>query len=65
MKAAPFAIIVIRKSILLVSFIQMKWDEKGDLRQALIQAGATRFRPIIPTAAAVVRGAYEFKTHFL
>jgi hypothetical protein len=26
-------------SILLVDFIQMEWEQKGDLRQALIQAG--------------------------
>jgi multidrug efflux pump subunit AcrB len=50
--------IVVRNSILLVDFIQIEWQEKGDLRQALIQAGAVRFRPIVLTAAAVVVGSF-------
>ena len=50
--------IVVRNSILLVDFIQMEWHEKGNLRQALIQAGAVRFRPIVLTAAAVVVGSF-------
>lgn len=50
--------IVVRNSILLVDFIQMEWREKGELRQALIRAGAVRFRPIILTAAAVVTGSF-------
>jgi multidrug efflux pump subunit AcrB len=50
--------IVVRNSILLVDFIQMEWQEKGDLRQALIRAGAVRFRPIVLTAAAVVVGSF-------
>jgi multidrug efflux pump subunit AcrB len=48
----------VRNSILLVDFIQMEWHDKGDLRQALIQAGAVRFRPIVLTAAAVVVGSF-------
>ena len=50
--------IVVRNSILLVDFIQMEWREKGELRQALIMAGAVRFRPIVLTAAAVVVGSF-------
>lgn len=50
--------IVVRNSILLVDFIQMEWREKGELRQALIRAGAVRFRPIVLTAAAVVVGSF-------
>lgn len=50
--------IVVRNSILLVDFIQMEWRDKGDLRQALIRAGAVRFRPIALTAAAVVVGSF-------
>jgi len=50
--------IVVRNSILLVDFIQMEWRETGDLRQALIRAGAVRFRPIVLTAAAVVVGSF-------
>jgi len=50
--------IVVRNSILLVDFIQMEWREKGSLRQALLRAGAVRFRPIVLTAAAVVVGSF-------
>ena len=50
--------IVVRNSILLVDFIQMEWRDKGELRQAIIMAGAVRFRPIVLTAAAVVVGSF-------
>ena len=50
--------IVVRNSILLVDFIRMEWAQKGDLRQAVINAGAVRMRPIILTAAAVVVGSF-------
>jgi multidrug efflux pump subunit AcrB len=50
--------IVVRNSILLVDFIQMEWQDTGDLRRALIMAGAVRFRPIVLTAAAVVVGSF-------
>lgn len=50
--------IVVRNSILLVDFIQMEWREKGDLRQAILTAGAVRLRPIVLTAAAVVVGSF-------
>lgn len=50
--------IVVRNSILLVDFIQMEWQETGDLRKAVIAAGAVRFRPIVLTAAAVVVGSF-------
>lgn len=50
--------IIVRNSILLVDFVQMEWRESGDLKQALITAGAVRFRPIVLTAAAVVVGSF-------
>ena len=50
--------IIVRNSILLVDFIQMEWRDRGDLRQALITAGAVRLRPIVLTAAAVVVGSF-------
>jgi multidrug efflux pump subunit AcrB len=50
--------IVVRNSVLLVDFIQAEWRDKGELRQALITAGAVRFRPIVLTAAAVVVGSF-------
>lgn len=49
--------IVVRNSILLVDFIEMEWKEKGNLRDAIIKAGAVRFRPIVLTAAAVMVGS--------
>jgi multidrug efflux pump subunit AcrB len=50
--------IIVRNSILLVDFVEMEWREKGHLQNALIMAGAVRFRPIILTAAAVVVGSF-------
>ncbi len=50
--------IVVRNSILLVDFIEREWREKGDLGQAVLQAGAVRLRPIVLTAAAVVAGSF-------
>jgi multidrug efflux pump subunit AcrB len=48
--------IIVRNSILLVDFIQLA-EERGRPRpQAVMEAGAVRFRPIALTAAAVVIG---------
>ena len=48
--------IIVRNSILLVDFIQLAERRGTPLRQAVIAAGAVRFRPIALTAAAVVVG---------
>ncbi|MBK8249797.1 MAG: efflux RND transporter permease subunit [Gemmatimonadetes bacterium] len=48
--------IIVRNSILLVDFIQLAEARGRSLRQAVIEAGAVRFRPIALTAAAVVIG---------
>ncbi|MBS1127470.1 MAG: efflux pump, family, inner rane protein, partial [Nitrospirae bacterium] len=50
--------IIVRNSILLIDFVQMEWQDCGGLRDALIKAGAVRFRPIALTAAAVVVGSF-------
>lgn len=50
--------IIVRNSILLVDFVEMEWQSSGDLRQAVMNAGAVRFRPIVLTAAAVVVGSF-------
>jgi len=50
--------IIVRNSILLVDFVQMEWRERGQLKEALMKAGAVRFRPIVLTAAAVVVGSF-------
>ncbi len=50
--------IIVRNSILLVDFIRHRRAEGGvTLREALIEAGATRFKPIVLTAAAAMIGA--------
>ena len=48
--------IVVRNSILLVDFIQIEEQRGQSLRDAVLTAGAVRFRPIALTAAAVVVG---------
>ena len=49
--------IVVRNSIILVDFIELRRREGMALRDAVIDAGAVRFRPMLLTAAAVVCGA--------
>ncbi|MCC6931849.1 MAG: efflux RND transporter permease subunit [Deltaproteobacteria bacterium] len=49
--------IVIRNSIILVDFIELRLAEGMSLSQAVIDAGAVRFRPMLLTALAVVVGA--------
>jgi multidrug efflux pump subunit AcrB len=48
--------IIVRNSILLVDFIQLAEARGRSLREAVLEAGAVRFRPIALTAAAVVIG---------
>jgi multidrug efflux pump subunit AcrB len=48
--------IIVRNSILLVDFIQLAEARGRPLREAVLEAGAVRFRPIALTAAAVVVG---------
>ncbi|MAU59355.1 MAG: multidrug transporter AcrB [Parvibaculum sp.] len=49
--------IIVRNSILLVDFIQHRRAEGDTLRDALLEAGAIRFKPIVLTAAAAIIGA--------
>ncbi len=49
--------IVVRNSIILVDFIELRVQQGMPLDQAVIDAGAVRFRPMMLTAAAVVVGA--------
>ena len=48
--------IIVRNSILLVDFIQLAEERGRTLREAVLEAGTVRFRPIALTAAAVVVG---------
>ncbi|MBL7204651.1 MAG: efflux RND transporter permease subunit, partial [Desulfobacteraceae bacterium] len=49
--------IVVRNSIILVDFIELRLKQGMPLEKAVIDAGAVRFRPMMLTAAAVVVAA--------
>ena len=49
--------IVVRNSIILVDFIELRLGMGEPLEQAVVDAGAVRFRPMMLTAAAVVVGS--------
>jgi multidrug efflux pump subunit AcrB len=49
--------IVVRNSIILVDFIEARLEEGMPLDEAVVDAGAVRFRPMLLTALAVVVGA--------
>ena len=49
--------IIVRNSIILVDFIELRHTQGMALDEAVIDAGAVRFRPMLLTAAAVVVGA--------
>jgi multidrug efflux pump subunit AcrB len=49
--------IVVRNSIILVDFIERRVAEGLPLEQAVVDAGAVRFRPMALTAAAMIVGA--------
>ncbi len=55
--------IVVRNSIILVDFILMRKEEGAkNIVDAIIEAGAVRFRPIVLTAAAAMVGAFVIIT---
>ena len=49
--------IVVRNSIILVDFIELRIAQGMPLHEAVVDAGAVRFRPMMLTAAAVVVAA--------
>jgi len=49
--------IIVRNSIILIDFTELRRSEGMALDEAIIDAGAVRFRPILLTAAAVVVGS--------
>jgi multidrug efflux pump subunit AcrB len=49
--------IIVRNSILLVDFIELSLERGMGLKEAVLEAGAVRFRPIFLTAATVIAGA--------
>jgi multidrug efflux pump subunit AcrB len=50
--------IVIRNSLVLIEFIQDALREKVPFKQAILQSGAIRLRPIVLTAATTALGAW-------
>ncbi|MBD3163386.1 MAG: AcrB/AcrD/AcrF family protein [Candidatus Eisenbacteria bacterium] len=48
--------IIVRNSILLVDFINLELEGGSSIEEAVLKAGAVRFRPIVLTAAALVVG---------
>ncbi len=49
--------IVVRNSIILVDFIELRRSQGRPLAGAVVEAGAVRFRPMLLTALAVIVGA--------
>ena len=49
--------IIVRNSIILVDFIELRVKEGMPLAEAVVDAGAVRFRPMAMTAAAVIVGS--------
>jgi multidrug efflux pump subunit AcrB len=49
--------VMVRNSILLIDFINIRLDEGAPLKEAIIEAGAVRTTPILLTAGAVALGA--------
>jgi multidrug efflux pump subunit AcrB len=50
--------IMVRNSIILVDFIEQRLRQGMPIAEAVIEAGAVRFRPMLLTAAAVVAGSF-------
>jgi multidrug efflux pump subunit AcrB len=50
--------IIVRNSIILVDFVELKLRQGMPLEEAVVEAGAVRFRPMLLTAAAVVVGSF-------
>jgi len=50
--------IIVRNSIILVDFIELRRRQGVPLEEAVVDVGAVRFRPMLLTAAAVVVGAF-------
>ncbi|TWO32616.1 efflux RND transporter permease subunit [Seonamhaeicola sediminis] len=50
--------IMVRNSVLLIDFVNLRLNEGAPLKQAVIEAGAVRTTPILLTAGTVVIGAF-------
>ena len=50
--------IMVRNSVLLIDFVDLALERGKSLAEAVLEAGAVRFRPILLTAGTVVVGAF-------
>jgi multidrug efflux pump subunit AcrB len=50
--------IIVRNSIILVDFVELKRRQGLSLDEAVVEGGVVRFRPMLLTAAAVVAGSF-------
>jgi len=50
--------IIVRNSIILIDFVEIRRRDGWKLEDAIIDAGAVRFRPMLLTASAVVVGSF-------
>ena len=50
--------IVVRNSIILVDFVELRVKDGMSIEEAVVDAGAVRFRPMALTAAAVIVGSF-------
>ena len=50
--------IMVRNSVLLIDFVNLRIAEGIPLKQAIVEAGAVRMTPILLTAGTVVIGAF-------
>lgn len=50
--------IIVRNSIILIDFIHVRQGEGMPLKEAIIDAGAVRFRPMLLTGSAVMVGSF-------
>jgi multidrug efflux pump subunit AcrB len=50
--------IMVRNSVLLIDFVNLRLEDDIPLKQAVIEAGAVRTTPILLTAGTVVIGAF-------
>lgn len=50
--------IIVRNSIILVDFIELRRSHGDSLEKSVVDAGAIRFRPMLLTAAAVIVGSF-------
>ena len=49
--------VVVRNSLLIIDFVLQNIEKGTPLKESILQAGATRFRPILLTSLAIILGS--------